>query len=285
MSYTIREALAAFRRAPTLTVLSAAMIGLSLFVVGLFGIAAHNVRRVLDTVESRVQVVAYLRDGTAPDAVELALSEIRAYPEVLETLYISREQALEIARQQLTEFRELFADVEENPLPASFEVRLRPGQRAPDIVSKVAERIATYPFVEDVRYGREWVDKVFLLRRIAGAAAIVVGGAFAAVAVLIIGSAIRLAIFARRDEIEIMRLVGAKDGFIKRPFLLEGLITGLLGAGLALSLTYATYKVVFSSIFAIEWVPDTWVAAGLAAGGILGTLASSLALRRHLRDL
>ncbi len=285
MSYTIREALAAFRRAPTLTVLSAAMIGLSLFVVGLFGIAAHNVRRVLDTVESRVQVVAYLRDGTAPDAVELALSEIRAYPEVLETLYISREQALEIARQELTEFRELFADVEENPLPASFEVRLRPGQRAPDIVSKVAERIATYPFVEDVRYGREWVDKVFLLRRIAGAAAIVVGGAFAAVAVLIIGSAIRLAIFARRDEIEIMRLVGAKDGFIKRPFLLEGLITGLLGAGLALSLTYATYKVVFSSIFAIEWVPDTWVAAGLAAGGILGTLASSLALRRHLRDL
>lgn len=285
MSYTIREALAAFRRAPTLTVLSAAMIGLSLFVVGLFGIAAHNVRRVLDTVESRVQVVAYLRDGTAPDAVELALSEIRAYPEVLETLYISREQALEIARQELTEFRELFADVEENPLPASFEVRLRPGQRAPDIVSKVAERIATYPFVEDVRYGREWVDKVFLLRRIAGAAAIVVGGAFAAVAVLIIGSAIRLAIFARRDEIAIMRLVGARDGFIKRPFLLEGLITGLLGAGLALSLTYATYKVVFSSIFAIEWVPDTWVAAGLAAGGILGTLASSLALRRHLRDL
>ena len=285
MSYTIREALAAFRRAPTLTILSAAMIGLSLFVVGLFGIAAHNVRRVLDTVESRVQVVAYLRDGTAPDAVELALSEIRAYPEVLETLYISREQALEIARRELAEFRELFADVEENPLPASFEVRLRPGQRAPDIVSKVAERIATYPFVEDVRYGREWVDKVFLLRRIAGAAAIVVGGAFAAVAVLIIGSAIRLAIFARRDEIAIMRLVGARDGFIKRPFLLEGLITGLLGAGLALSLTYATYKVVFSSIFAIEWVPDTWVAAGLAAGGILGTLASSLALRRHLRDL
>ncbi len=285
MSYTVREALAAFRRAPSLSILSAAMIGLSLFVVGLFGVAAHNIRLVLDRVESRVEIVAYLRDGAPPDAVELAISEIRTYPEVLEALYISRAQALEIARQQLPEFRELFADVDENPLPASIEVRLRPGFLSPDQVDDVAERIETYPFVEDVMYGRDWVDKVYLLRRIAGAAALVLGGAFAAVAILIIGSAIRLAIFARRDEIAIMRLVGATDGFVKRPFLLEGLLTGLLGAGLALSLTYATYRVVFDAIFQLEWVPDIWVAIGLAAGAILGTMASSLAVRRHLRDV
>jgi cell division transport system permease protein len=285
MAYAVREALAAFRRAPVLTSLSAAMIALSLFVIGLFGIAAHNVRRVLDQVESRVEVVAYLRDNASTDAVQLALAEVRAYPEVLEAFYVSRDEALERARQQLPEFRTLFGELEVNPLPASIEVRLLPGQRSPEIVQRVAERISAYPFVEDTRYGREWIDKIYLLRRIAGAAALVVGGAFAAVATLIIGTAIRMAIFARREEIQIMRLVGATDSFIRRPFLIEGLLTGLIGAGLALSLTYTTYKVLFRAVFELAWLPDTWVVAGLATGGVLGLLASSIAVRRHLREL
>ncbi|MFS8637997.1 MAG: permease-like cell division protein FtsX [Gemmatimonadota bacterium] len=285
MTRTFRDAFAAFRRAPSLTLLSVAMIGLSLFAIGLFAVVAHNVRIVLDTVEARVQVVAYLRDDAPADAVELALSEIRAYPEVLEADYISREHALQIAQEELPEFRTLFAELDVNPLPASIEVRLRPGQRSPEIVGDIAARIGAYPFVEEVQYGREWVDKVYLLRRIAGAAAVVIGGAFATVAIVIIGAAIRLAIFARRDEIEIMRLVGATDGYIRRPFLVEGLVAGLLGAALALGLTFGTYRIIFNSVFQVEWVPDTWVATGLAAGGILGMIASGLAVRRHLRDL
>lgn len=285
MTRTFRDAFAAFRRAPSLTLLSVAMIGLSLFAIGVFAVVAHNVRIVLDTVEARVQVVAYLRDDAPADAVELALSEIRAYPEVLDADYISREHALQIAQEELPEFRTHFAELDVNPLPASIEVRLRPGQRSPAIVGDIAARIGAYPFVEEVQYGREWVDKVYLLRRIAGAAAVVIGGAFATVAIVIIGAAIRLAIFARRDEIQIMRLVGATDGYIRRPFLVEGLVAGLLGAAMALGLTFGTYRIIFDSVFQVEWVPDTWVAAGLAAGGILGMIASGLAVRRHLRDL
>lgn len=285
MPRTLRDAFAAFRRAPSLTLLSVAMIGLSLFAIGLFAVAAYNVRIVLDTVEARVQVVAYLRDDAPADAVELALAEVRAFPEVLEATYISREHALEVAQQELPEFRALFAELDVNPLPASIEVRLRPGQRSPEVVGDVAARIGAYPFVEEVQYGREWVDKVYLLRRIAGAAAVVVGSAFATVAIVIIGAAIRIAIFARRDEIEIMRLVGATDGYIRRPFLVEGLVAGLAGAVLALGLTFGTYRIIFNSVFQVEWVPDTWVASGLAAGGILGMVASGLAVRRHLRDL
>jgi len=285
MTRTLRDAFAAFRRAPSLTLLSVAMIGLSLFAIGLFAVVAHNVRVGLDTVESRVQVVAYLRDDAPADAVELALSEIRAYPEVLEVDYISREHALQIAQEELPEFRTLFAELDVNPLPASIGVHLRPGQRSPEIVGDIAARIGAYPFVEEVKYGQEWVDKVYLLRRIAGAAAVVIGGAFATVAIVIIGAAIRLAIFARRDEIQIMRLVGATDGYIRRPFLVEGLVAGLLGAALALGLTFGTYRIIFDSVFQVEWVPDTWVAAGLAGGGILGMVASGLAVRRHLRDL
>src|SRR5690606_12410750 len=142
------------------------MIALSLFVVGLFGVAAHNIGRVLDQIESRVEIIAYLRDDARPDAVELALDEIRAYPEVLEALYVSREQALEVARQELPAFRTLFAELDANPLPASFEIRLHPGQRDAHVVRDVANRVEFYPFVEDVNYGHEWVEKIYLLRRI-----------------------------------------------------------------------------------------------------------------------
>lgn len=285
MAGTVREAFLAFRRTPALAGLSATMIGLSLFVIGLFGVAAHNVRLVLERIESRVEIVAYLVDDAPGEEVRRALDEVRAFPEVFEAIYIGREQALETAQRELPEFGALFVDLDANPLPASFEVRLHPGQRDPETVGKIAGRLAGYGFVEDVRYGREWLEKVYLLRQIAGAAALVLGGAFATVSILIIGSAIRMAIFARREEIIIMRLVGATDGYIRRPFLLEGLITGLLGSAIALGLTYSVYWLLSDSIVELEWIPETWIAAGAAAGGLLGLIAARSAVKRHLREL
>ncbi|MFP4624690.1 MAG: cell division protein FtsX [Gemmatimonadota bacterium] len=285
MTYSLREALAAFRRAPLLTGLSAAMIGLSLFVVGLFGVAAHNIRIVLDRVESRVEVVAYLHDDTSPDQVTALRQEINRLSQVRDVLFISRRQALELARQQLTGFESIFDELEGNPFPASLEITLHPGQRSADAVRNVAAVVEAFPFVEDVRFGQDWLDKVYLLRRVAAAAALVVGGAFAAVAALIIGAAIRLAIFARRDEIAIMRLVGATDWFVRRPFLVEGLFTGMLGSLLALPATYLVFRLLSDAVIELEWMPVSWVAAGLLTGALFGVFASSRAVHRHLQEI
>ncbi len=285
MPYALREALAAFRRVPGLTGLSAAMIGLSLFIVGLFGIVAFNIKRTMERVESRVEIVAFLRDDASPNAVELAQRDIASFPEVLSAYYISRDEALELARRDLVEFRAVFDELDTNPLPASIEVHLKPGMRDPATVKAVARRIGSYPFVEEVRYGSEWLDKVYLLRRVAGAATLLLGGAFAIVATLIIGAAIRLAVFARRDEISIMRLVGATESFIGGPFLLEGLITGLLGGVLALVATYGLFRVLSGAVLQLEWMPRSWLAGGILVGAVFGVLASALAVRRHLREL
>lgn len=285
MTYSIREVLAAFRRAPALAGLSAALISLSLFIVGLFGVMAFNLRRAVERVESRVEIIAYLRDDAAPNAVALAQHEIEAFPEVRKVYYVSRDEALENARRDLVEFRSVLADLDANPLPASFEVRLRTGQQGAGAVRAVAQRIATYPFVEQVSYGADWLDKVYLLRRVAGAATAVLGGAFAVVAALIIGAAVRLAIFARRDEIAIMRLVGATESFVQRPFLLEGLLTGLAGGAIALGATFGLFQLLSGTVFAMEWIPLEWIAMGLAFGGLLGVAASAHAVRRHLRAI
>ncbi len=285
MPYSIREALAAFRRAPLLTGLSAAMIGLSLFVVGLFGVAAHNVRLVLDDVESRVEVVAYLHDEATPEEIEALETEVRNHAEVRDVLFVSRQEALELARTQLSGFEGAFDEIDGNPFPASLEITLQPGQGSSDAVRGVADLVRDAPFVEDVRYGQDWLDKVYLLRRVAGASALVVGGAFALVAALIIGAAIRLAVFARRDEISIMRLVGATDGFIRRPFLLEGLITGVLGSLVAIPATYLVFRLLSDSVVELRWIPASWVVLGVIAGSAFGVLASARAVRRHLREI
>jgi len=284
MTYSLREALAAFRRAPLLAGVSAAMIGLSLFVVGLFAIVAYNIRKVIEGVEARVEVVAYLRDEASPAAVQALRDELLRLPAVREVHYVSREEALQIAREELTEFGAVFGSLESNPLPASLEIRLQPNQKGPGVVRSVAQRAAADPAVEEVRYGNEWLDKVFLLRSVAATATGVLGTGFAAVAVLIIGAAVRLAIFARRQEIAIMQLVGATNWFIRKPFLLEGFITGLSGGILAALATWLSYSLLTNSVFTVVWIPDSWVLAGVLTGAALGVVASWIAVRRHLRE-
>ena len=282
--YALREAIAAFQRAPVLTGLSAAMVGLALFVVGLFGLATYNLQLALTAVEERVEVAVYLRDDARQTEIDLALTELATIPEVRAVHFVSKRDALERARADV-EFGELYGDLEVNPLPQSLEVELRPGQRNPDVVERVSSIASAYTFVEDVRYGEEWVGKLFTMRQIGAATTAVLGSAFAVVAALIIGTALRIAVFARRDEIYVMRLVGAKGSFIRRPFLLEGALAGVLGGLLAWALTYATYRGVYTYLFEIAWMPTAWIALGLAAGALFGAASSALAIRRHLREI
>jgi cell division transport system permease protein len=283
--YSLREALAAFRRTPLLTALSVLAIGLSLFVVGLFTLAAFNVRMAIDAVEERVEIVAYLQDGATEQQISLMQSEIESLPEVLGTTFISRTEALATAVRDLEEFREVFSDLEVNPLPASVEVRLQPGHRNTVSVDLVAQNLRAYTFVEEVSYGREWLAKIVSLRRIAAGGTALIGGAFALVAGIIIATAVRLAVFARREEIAIMRLVGATNTFIQSPFLIEGFVSGLLGGVLAILLTYLSFHFVTATLIEVSWIPPIWAVFGLGAGAAYGLLSSALAVRRHLRTI
>jgi cell division transport system permease protein len=281
--YSLREALAAFRRSPLLVLLSIVAIALSLFVAGLFGLTAYNIRLAIDHLEDRVEVVGYLADGFTEEQLRQAQLEVRELPEVLEVSYVSREAALAAAIQDLAEFREVYANLEVNPLPASLEVRLRPGHRSPESVERVARFLTGLAIVDDVRFGREWIERIFSLRRVAAGGAGILGGAFALVAVVVIAAAVRIAVFARREEISIMRLVGATNGFVRLPYLLEGLLAGVLGGSLSLVLTYAAYTAIDSSFIRLAWLPPLWIGTGLVSGIALGLLAAAVAVHRHLK--
>jgi cell division transport system permease protein len=277
-----REALTASRRAPLLSALGVVTIAFSLFAFGLFGLVAINIRKALDQVEERVEVRAFVSDSTDIESVAAAMKDIGEFPEVARVDYVSQEKALERARKEMGEFADVF---EAGVLPASIEVHLRPGMRSPAIVKSVADRMKTYQFIDDVRYGEEWVDKLYRLRTIATVAGIALGVAFAAVAVIIIGATIRMTVLARAKEISIMRLVGATDMFIRLPFLIDGLVKGVLGGLLALIFVWVANRVVNEYFIETIFFDRQLIFFGVVGGAMMGVLGSLVSVGRHLRRI
>ena len=285
MNLVLRETALAFRRTPLPSLLSITTIAFSLFVFGLFGLVAVNIQDAIGNVAERVEVVAYVERGTPIETTTTAMSDIQAFPEVQSVGFVTSAEALARARRELPEFQSIFQDLEANPLPASIEVRLKPQFRDAAHAAAVADRLRGFRFVNDVRYGSDWIAKLDHLRNIAAAVGAVVGAAFALVAIMIIGTTIRMAVLHRKDEIVIMRLVGATDGFIRRPFLLEGLTKGLLGGLLALGLSYGAWALVNDYLLKAAFFTGTQAALGVAAGGLLGLAGSLVSIGRHLRSV
>ena len=277
---SVREALTASRRAPLLSVLGVVTIAFSLFAFGLFGLVAINIREALEQVEERVEVRAFLGDSTEIESVAAAMKDIGEFPEVARVAYVSQEQALERARKEMGEFADVF---EAGVLPASIEVYLKSGMRDPATVKSVADRIRTYHFVDDVRYGEEWVAKLYRLRNIATVAGLALGIAFAAVAIIIIGATIRMTVLARAKEISIMRLVGATDMFIRLPFLIDGLVKGVLGGLLALVFVWVANRVVNEYFIQTIFFDREMIFLGVVGGAFMGVLGSLVSVGRHLR--
>jgi len=283
MTLTVREALLAFRRAPLLSALSVTTIAFSLFVLGLFGLVAVNLRQALRGVAERVEIVAYVLPGTPIETVVLGEQDIEAFPEVASVVLVTEDSALARARRELVEFRDLLRELERNPLPASIEVKLKPGYQDATHVNTVADRLRGFGFVDDVRFGRDWVEKLDKLRRLAAAVGVVVGAAFAIVAVIIIGTTIRMAVLQRSREIAIMRLVGATDGFIRRPFLLQGALKGLLGGLVAIGLSYAAYALINRFLIESSFFTVPQALGIVVFGTVIGLMGSLLSVGRHLR--
>jgi cell division transport system permease protein len=280
MNLAWREALRAFKRAPMLSALSVTTIAFSLFAFGLFGLVALNLRAALAQVEERVEVRGFVAEGTAPEATSAAVGDIGAFPEVQEVRLVTEVQALERARRELKEFDDVW---EAGILPASIEVRLREGHRDPESVRAIARRLEAYDFIDDIRYGEEWVERLHRLRNVATAVAISLGLTFALVAVIIIGSTIRMAVLARSREIHIMRLVGATNGFIRAPFLIEGFLKGLAGGVLALILTWITFQFVGQYVAQATYFQSGLAFLGVVGGALIGILGSAVSVGRHLK--
>jgi cell division transport system permease protein len=277
---SLREAFVTFQRSPLLSALSVTTIAFSLFALGLFGLVALNIREALERLEDRVEIRAFVTDGTPAEDVVRAATDIGAYPEVLSAQVVTQEQALKRAQTELGEFKDVF---EGAVLPGSIDLRLKPGMRDPATVKRVSARVKAFPFIDDIRYGEEWIEKLYRLRNIAGIAGLALGLAFAIVSVIIIGATIRMAVLARAREISIMRLVGATDAYIRRPFLVEGFAKGILGGVFALAMTWLAQALINKYVIHTIFFDARIAFLGLLFGALIGLAGSAVSIGRHLR--
>lgn len=289
MNLLTREALLSFRRAPLLSLLSITAIGFSLFAVALFLLVALNLNLALRGIEERVEIVAFVARGTPAEAMTLTAQDMQSFPEVQTVEVVTSEDALVRAKTELVEFRDAYTDLQVNPLPASLEIRLKNGFRDASHVAAVAERAKGFEIVDDVRYGREWVERLDQLRNLAGIIGLTIGAAFGAVAIVIIGVTVRLTILQRAREIAIMRVVGATNWFIRGPFLLEGGIKGLVGGIMAVILALAAWSLFRSSLGSaldgIAFLSGSTMALLVLFGIAMGLGASLVSVGRHLQDV
>lgn len=279
LDYTLREAVMGFKRTKLLSSISIGTISLLLLLLGGFLSLTVNVQRVIDYVRRRVEIEVFLEDSVIRRQALDLKARIMRLEGVRAVTYISKEQALKEFKADL----ELLEAVETNPLPASLRIRLKPGYKTASRVETIVGQIEGLPGVEEVVFGGQWLRKLDWIVFILSGLDLGIGIIISLVSIFVISNTIRLTLYARRESIEIMKLVGATEEFISRPFMLEGMVQGILGGVVAAALLYAAYRLVQIRVPAVVFLPWTWVLALVLFGGVLAALASQWAAKKFLQ--
>jgi cell division transport system permease protein len=281
------NALRGIRRASTTSSLAVLTIAIVLVLVGSASLLVQNMTGILDEFGAELQLTAYLDSSTSEsDQRELA-QVVAAAPGVDHVEVVTKKEALE-RFERIAGGPELLAGLEENPLPASLEIHLLPEARTAEAIGILESSLDGLPGIDELAQGQEWIENysraVSLIRAVALGISMVLGMA----ALMIVANTIRLAVYARRDELEILALVGASRTFVRVPFLLEGTLQGLLGGLIALLVVYGAYEMLLPQIrFGLELVVGRaelrfFTTAEsirlIASGSGLGLLGSIIAL-------
>ena len=268
--YSLNEAATSLWRGRQSGLLSTGTIALALFVLGGFLIVTANLERLAAEWSSAAEMSVYLKDDVT-DADRLAIERVLESGDVVAAReYVSKETALARFRQTFTELAGSIDTLGENPLPASYDVRLMAGPAAEAGVEMLAASLRETTGVADVRYDRQWLGRLMSAIAVIRGVGLLLAAVLAVAAALTVASVVRLALQARRDEIEIMQLVGAPTAYVRGPFVMEGLIQGGVGALLAV----AALAAVFFSIRDSYLVP----LAGAVNLSAIGFLPAELAV-------
>jgi cell division transport system permease protein len=234
LRYAFDEAAASLWRGRRSSLLSTATIAIALFVLGAFLVVTSNLEHLAEEWSGAAELSVYLNDDVSGAERAAIERELRADAAVSDVEFVAKEAALKRFKETFPDLAPTLGAMDENPLPASLDVRLRSSSAAQASVDALAERMRGAPGVSDVRYDREWLERLLRGVRLLRVIGFALGAALIVAAALTIANVVRLALNARRDELEIMQLVGAPQSYVRGPFIMEGALHGGLGSLLAL---------------------------------------------------
>jgi cell division transport system permease protein len=235
--YFFRQARQSLIQNPWLNAITLGTITLSFLILGLFLVLFLNTKGLLEEWGGRIRVTAYLGGSPGQEQLTRLREKVRGFEEVLEVKVRSKEEALKVLEEKMPERKELLRGLPRNPLPASLEIRLKGEYQSSEGVQILARKLRGIPEIEDVQYGSDWLERFSAFMTLLKGLGLGLGGLLLLSTIVVISNTIRLSIFARREEIEVMRSVGATGLFIRAPFYFEGLLQGFLGAVLALAVS------------------------------------------------
>lgn len=293
--HIVRRAFGNLRRSPITVVLSIVTISIALFLLSAFSLILHNCSRAVSREGGELVVMVFLKDSASSVDVERISSAMAKLMPGGKVAFTDKAKALSNFRTLLGNDASMLEGLEqENPLPASLEMQAVSAEQAESIFEEVSRRLSGDSAVESVRYSRagvQQIKKILSLVRGAGMVGIVF---LLVITGFIIANTIRLALYGHRMEIEIMQLVGARRAAIMAPYVIEGLVQGLLGALVAIGFSFLLFLTLqgflaradaLSALFpAIEFLPAPQLALIVAAGAVVGMAGSFLAVRRYLSE-
>lgn len=234
-SFLVNEALRDLKRAGRVGVSAILLIALSLAALGGFWLLSLNLGRAISQWRDRVRIVVYLRDEIPADKVDAFLERVDKLGGIQRLRYVSKSDALQVLKRSLGGQADVLDQLPKNPLPASVEVTPDPDHATPEGTRELVRRLAAVPEIEDVQGGAQWVEGLAQFQRLFQLVGLGVGAVLALAAILTVTTATTLVLHLRRDEMEIMRLVGATESVIRMPRLLQGMAQGLVAGTLALA--------------------------------------------------
>jgi cell division transport system permease protein len=288
LGYFFQEALTSLWRSRLINALSVGTIAVSLFVLGAFLAVASSLNEIVTRWTQKVQVVFFLEDHIEDRVRESLENRLADDPAVESQVLVTRGEALERFRALFRDMRSLPEDLGENPFPASLEVSLKAGHQSRAEVERLVAAFEHAPGVREAQYDLLWIDRLSTGVRLVRGAGAFLGGILVLAGVFTISNVIRLTVYAREDELDIMRLVGATQAYVKGPFVAEGMIQGGLGGLLAVVLLWAAFRFLREDLMAASdllgraplTLPSDLVLVLVVGGMAVGIAGSLVSLRR-----
>lgn len=279
--YSVREGMEGFRRAPLSSLISVSTVFLALSLLGIFAAVSLNLGRLAALIQRRMTFEVFLDDTLSPSATAALEQQIKAIPGVGQVEYVSKEAAAQAIKEEFGP--EVLEMLGENPLPASFRVALGPHSRGTALAEAVAAQLRALKGVSEVVYRAELFRVLDRYLKLIMTIDVGVGVVLACGSVLVIFNTIRLIIQAKQQIIETMKLVGATPGFIRRPFLVEGVLQGGVGGALAAACVWVLARLAALEAPQLLVLPQLFYVGLFASGVALGWLGSLVAVRRLLK--
>lgn len=293
ISASIKELLEGLKANKEGFLITTLTIAISMAIFGIFLIVFFNLHEMVGKWREKFQIVVYLNDDIPKKELNNLKGFLKSRQEIEKILFISKEEALVKFKKRLNNLKTIMDNFDNNPLPASFELALKKKHRNFDTIKTIAADLKKFKGVEDLEYGEIWLERLETILFFLKFIVIAIGGFICLGIIFIISNTIKLSLYSRKDEIEIMQLVGATDWFIKRPFLLQGMIQGLLGVIFSIAILYGFYLAFiinlqtsnfFVGYHSFLFIPPSVLGFLIVLGMLIGCVGSYISLRKFLKN-